>query len=118
MHEYALCQTLVAAVLEAYGEVAPAPRSLRAARVAVGAMHQVIPEYFEEAYGLLVKETPLAGSRLELRAIPVTALCEACGWEGAVELPFICCGGCGAHGVTVKSGKELYLEGLEVVADD
>lgn len=118
MHEYAIGRNLIDAVCGIYGEIDPPPAALNAAHVVVGALHQIVPEYLADAYTRLAAATPVAGSRLELHPRPVHVTCGDCGWSGEVALPFIRCAACDSCGVKLNSGRELYLERLEVETHD
>ncbi|HOF88283.1 MAG TPA: hydrogenase maturation nickel metallochaperone HypA [Armatimonadota bacterium] len=118
MHEFAIGEALVSAVLSELAAVQPPPARLTRVRVVVGAMRQVVPEYLEFAYEVLTQETPAAGSALEIRALPITVRCHACHWEGTVELGVFLCGACGAADLAPLTGMELYLDQLEVEHDD
>ncbi len=114
MHEFAICEQLVATVLEELARMpAPAPKLL-CVRIAVGGMQQVVPESMDMAFEVLTQDTPAAGARLEIRRVPVVLDCRKCGWHGEVKPNLIRCGACAAGDVQVVSGKELYLESLEV----
>jgi hydrogenase nickel incorporation protein HypA/HybF len=118
MHEFAIGETLVHAVLTELAAVEPPPARLLSARVVVGAMRQVVPDYLQFAYEVLTKETPAAGSTLCVEARPITARCQACDWQGELELGIFLCGACGAPNLTQLTGMELYLDRLEVEYDD
>jgi len=114
MHEVAIGQSLVAAVLEELRRHGVPPGALRVTHVVAGQLHQIVPEALASAYEVLTRDTPAAGSTLELRVRPLEARCPACGWHGAVEPPVFLCGACGAGGIELLGGSELYLESLEV----
>ena len=92
-------------------------RPLRVVRVVAGQQHQIVPDALVFAYELLTRDTPAAGSRLELRIRPLEARCPSCGWQGALEPPVFLCGACGQGGIELLGGNELYLESLEVARD-
>lgn len=114
MHEMAICSGLVDVVLEEWERLDPPPRRLHGVRVIAGALHQLVPEFLETAYELLTRGTPAEGSRLELVIQPVTAVCPSCGWSGSIAPPFFRCGGCADTGIELRTGKELYLDQLNV----
>ncbi len=118
MHEIAIGQNLVAAVLQEMRQRQVPPGALRVTRVVAGQMHQIVPEALATAYDLLSRDTPAAGSTLALRILPLEARCPACGWRGALEPPVFLCGACGQGGIELLSGNELYLESLEVASAD
>lgn len=114
MHEYAICAGLVDAVLEELDALDPPGGRLRRVRVVAGALHQFVPEFMETAFGLLTRDTPAAGARLELAIRPVTARCPACGWSGEIAVPFFQCPACGSLRLDLLTGKELYLDQLTI----
>ena len=118
MHELSLGQALVATVLRELKERQIPAGSLRAARVAVGQLHQVVPDALTFAYDQLILDTPAAGSKLEIRMVPLLAHCPGCGWEGEIEMPVFLCASCRKAGLELRTGQELYLEALEIDSHD
>lgn len=80
----------------------------------VGEMTNAVPEALEAAFEVLSQGTNTEGARLEIRSIPLTAACSECGWEGKTEKFNFICPECSALGLEIKSGRELYVESLEV----
>lgn len=117
MHEFAIGEALVQAVLTELAAVEP-PGRLISVRVVVGAMRQVVPEYLDFAYEVLTRDTPAAGSALVVSLQPITARCEACGWDGELEPGIFLCQACAGTQLTQLTGMELYLDKLEVECDD
>jgi hydrogenase nickel incorporation protein HypA/HybF len=117
MHEFAIGEALVQAVLAELAALQP-PARLVSVRVVVGAMRQVVPEYLDFAYEVLTRDTPAAGSALIVEAQPITARCDACDWEGALEPGIFLCPGCAGTQLTQVTGMELHLDKLEVEYDD
>jgi hydrogenase nickel incorporation protein HypA/HybF len=83
-------------------------------QVVIGDMHQIVDESFIMAYETLTAGTPFEGSRLVIEKQRVHARCPECGWEGAVNVPFFLCGGCGGGGLEIISGKEMYIREMEI----
>jgi len=117
MHELSICSALVKIVSAELQRQAPSAKLLKAV-VCVGDLRQVIPETLTFAYETLVAGTSLAGSKLEIRHVPVTARCEKCGWEGALRENYFICPKCGGHDLDLLTGRELHLESLEVDNDE
>ena len=113
MHEVSICQGLVKVVLDEMAKRAIPAGALLRVRVVAGALHQIVPESLEFAYDLLTRETPAAGSKLELRIASLVARCTACDWRGTIAPPIFLCGACGAS-VESEGGDELYVENLEI----
>lgn len=118
MHELSLCKSLVTAATDEYEKIRPRPRRLVRSRVVVGALRRVVPEFMQDAYKLLVKDTPAAGSELEVITAPVTGRCGDCGWKGELAAGDFTCGDCGSGNVELTGGMELYLDKLEVESDE
>lgn len=118
MHEFAIGEELVKAVLEEMKRLTRPPRNLRSVGVVVGALRQLSPEHLRFAYEVLTRDTPAAGSALEITTMPVTALCRDCGWQGEIDgMPFLC-QDCGAVNLQTLHGMELFLDRLEVEYSD
>lgn len=116
MHELSICEGLLKAVLSELGRQGPGARLVKV-RIAVGGLRQVVPESLTFAYEALSESTPAAGSALEIVAIPVTARCRKCAWEGRIEQRLFNCGACRSPDVETLTGKELYLESMEIDRD-
>lgn len=114
MHELSICGSILNNVLEELSDRGQEDVKVTKVRVVVGRMHQVIPDFMKTAYSALTKDTPVAGSVLEIKAVPVTLHCTDCGWEGDVPGPMFLCESCSGCKVEFLHGKELYLESLEV----
>lgn len=112
MHEFSLCQSLIHAVESELEQLDVLPGRLVKVRVVVGELRQVVPDFMESAYTALTNDTPLAGTVLSLRFIPIRVRCEHCGWEGEIKPPIFQCAECKVFGVEVLAGKELFLDGL------
>ena len=83
-------------------------------RLKVGAMTHVNPESVAFYLEILAKGTPAEGVRLEADLIPLRARCRACAEEfGVVESQFAC-PHCGETGTEIVSGRELYVDSIEV----
>ena len=114
MHEYSICQRIINVTQSEYSRISPPPKKLNKVHVVVGRLHQIIPDYLVSAYALLTKDTDLEGSTMELTIKPVTCKCSLCGWEGQIEFPLFECLSCQSMDVELVSGKELYLDRLEI----
>ena len=114
MHELSLGEALVKIVLEELAARKIPPGRLRIARVAVGRLHQVVPDALQFAYEAFTQDTPAAGSKLELHEIPLLAHCPDCNWDGEIVPPVFRCGNCHAGRLEWRTGREFHLEALEI----
>jgi hydrogenase nickel incorporation protein HypA/HybF len=118
MHEFSICEGIVRAVTDEMARHRAGAGSLRATRVVVGKLHQIVPDNLTFAYDVLIRDTPAAGSRLEISFVPITARCKACGWTGEIQSPLFLCGACNSGEIELVTGKELYVDNLEIETDE
>lgn len=91
--------------------------TLVAVRVCHGALSNVVPEALQFAFEAQTLDTPFAGARLELKAIPLVLQCCAC--EHTFSPPegdgvFASCPKCGQPlGHRVQQGDELFVEHID-----
>ena len=114
MHEFALCQSILETAVNAHAQLEPPGGKLLEVRVVAGGMHAVVPDYLQNAWQALRRDTVAEEASLTLRMTPITAACGDCSWEGEVVAPNFICGDCGHYGVTITGGREFYVETLEV----
>ncbi len=114
MHEFSLCESILTTALREFEKLSPRPPALMRVRVVMGAMHQVVPDYLQSAWGMLSRDTDAAGATLDLEMTPVTASCQECGWSGGIEPPAFVCGECGGFSVKVIGGNEFFIKTMEV----
>jgi hydrogenase nickel incorporation protein HypA/HybF len=118
MHEFAIGEELVKAVLGEVDRLTPTRCTVRSVRVVVGALRRVSPEHLLFAYEVLTQDTPAAGSVLEITPVPVTASCRDCGWQGEIDDRIFICRDCSAANLQTLHGMELHLDRIEVEYDD
>jgi hydrogenase nickel incorporation protein HypA/HybF len=113
MHELSIVSSVVESVTES---LAAWPRArVLEVRLRVGVLASVVEDSLQFCYGIATENTPLAGSRLVVRSIPVTVHCQACHRAG--ELPSLQdfrCPHCGVPATDVRSGRELEIESVEI----
>ena len=80
----------------------------------VGEMTNAVPAALEAAFMVYAGGTNVAGAKLVITVIPLTAYCKECRWEGKIEQHEFICPQCSSLGLQIKSGRELYVESLEV----
>ncbi len=118
MHEMSIAASLLAIVREELERHDGA----RLTRVCVkyGRLSQLVPDSLTFAWEVLTKGTPLEQSVLELEEVPLLVACSDCGLEFQPEegqLLLMPCPACGEDlGHKVLSGKEMYLDHIEVDA--
>jgi hydrogenase nickel incorporation protein HypA/HybF len=109
MHEFSIASAIVATAVKHAGG-----RRVTSVQVRIGALRQVVPEALTFAFGIVTRETPCEGARLEWEAVPLRVRCAPCAATATLERPPFRCPGCGSGSVDVVSGEELEVESIEV----
>ncbi|SRR6266567_1787957 len=113
MHELSIISSVVDSVIESL-ESYPGARVIEV-RLRVGALAAVVEDSLQFCYELATRDTPLEGSRLVMKIVPVTVHCAACGQDGALEsLQSFRCPHCGEPASEVRQGREMEIEAFEI----
>jgi hydrogenase nickel incorporation protein HypA/HybF len=113
MHELSLVASVVETVTESL-EKYPGAR-VTEVRLKVGALAAVVEESLQFCYGIATEDTPLAGSRLVVRILPVMVHCDACGEDGEIEsLQSFRCPRCGELAGDIRQGREMEIDAIEI----
>jgi hydrogenase nickel incorporation protein HypA/HybF len=116
MHEMSIVQALIEAVDK---ELAAHPgAAVKTVRVRIGALRLVVPEMMQTCYAAATRDTPLAGTRLEIENVPAHARCRQCGSEFPVEEDWFQCPQCRSLDGELLSGRELDLMSIELSQPD
>jgi len=116
MHELGLAREIVAVACECIDGGSPTPargRAIVRVVVEVGDLALVVPESLHFCYDLVTRDTPAAGSTLELIRVPGRARCRSCGAEFAANTLVAACS-CGSVDLHWLSGHELRIKEMEV----
>jgi hydrogenase nickel incorporation protein HypA/HybF len=88
-----------------------------AVRVRVGALRQVVPESLLFCWTMVVADTDLADTTLELDHIPVRVHCRRCATDSTLRPPLtFACVACGNPSVQVTAGEEFEVTALQFAA--
>lgn len=113
MHEMSLVQNIIDIVeqeMKRHGV-----EQLKAINLAVGRMSAVVPEQMILCYEILTSQTPLAGTVLNIRQVPITYQCEDCREEFESEGIASRCPFCKSENLEMTFGRELRIESIEVM---
>jgi hydrogenase nickel insertion protein HypA len=94
------------------------PRRVLAIRVRVGELCGVDPTLLSNAYGELVRDTPLRGVPLEIESAPLEAVCEQCGNKFRIDRFRYECDKCGSLRLSLRGGDELRLDSVKLEEDE
>ncbi|MBU0982864.1 MAG: hydrogenase maturation nickel metallochaperone HypA [candidate division Zixibacteria bacterium] len=115
MHELAMADSIVTGVLEEIGR--RGITRVLAVGLEVGELMDVVPDSLKFGFEVAVRGTELAGARLEITEVPLTAECPGCTQSFRVEKYLFVCPICGNRDINVLTGKELRVTFLEIDDD-
>lgn len=112
MHELSLCRSIFTIV-----DRARADREVQVVHLQVGQLRQVVPATLEYCWSMVIEQTPLAGSRLDIDHVPVVLDCSDCGARTTVEHALVLtCASCGSGVITLHSGEEFMVTSMQLTA--
>jgi hydrogenase nickel insertion protein HypA len=124
MHEYSLMQRIIETILKNLEDGTDFQgRKVKEVVLQIGALDIHSPESFRQAFEVLVRDTPLSSSTLQLNVIPGSISCPKCGYQGTCQedvdghnpLPCTECPQCGTvAGVIGGRG----VEAIELILED
>ena len=112
MHEMAITESMLNIALE-HAERAEAQR-ITYINLVVGQISGVVDESVQFYFDLLSKDTIAEGARLVMEKISARFRCTSCGQEFPLQDRSWICPVCQGLGGEVISGREFYMESIEV----
>ena len=110
VHELSLCGS-IANIVERHA----AGRSVSVIRIQIGQLRQVVPDTLVYCWDLVSEGTSLAGSRIDVEAIPACIRCLVCDQIAEVgDLPVLVCRECGSTDAEIVSGEEFMITSLDL----
>jgi hydrogenase nickel incorporation protein HypA/HybF len=109
VHELAIMESVVDRVAEQL-----AGERIAAVRLEIGELAGVDVDALRFCFDVCTRDTPLAGSALEILAISGRALCRSCGAEQAMRSLAAPCA-CGSFDRELTAGDEIRLKDVEVL---
>jgi hydrogenase nickel incorporation protein HypA/HybF len=117
MHELSIISSVVDSVMETL-ESYPGARVMEV-RLRVGVLAAVVEDSLQFCYGMATEGTPLEGSRLVVKPVPVVMHCVRC--DADVELKGVQsfrCARCDEPCGDLRQGRELEIEAIEIEEAD
>jgi hydrogenase nickel incorporation protein HypA/HybF len=81
--------------------------------VRVGELKAVEPESLKFWFDAIARDNNMDVSELEVEEVPVSWGCSYCGREYDPDSPTLICSNCGSKELTMVSGEELEVSGVE-----
>jgi hydrogenase nickel incorporation protein HypA/HybF len=112
MHELGVTQNILQIAIE-HGQKAGA-KKIRAINLVIGGLSGIIDESVQFYFDFVSKETMAEGAKLIFKKVPVRFRCRSCGKEFDFQGEQWTCPDCGSSGPEIVTGREFYLESIEV----
>ncbi|MDO4732433.1 MAG: hydrogenase maturation nickel metallochaperone HypA [Bacillota bacterium] len=112
MHELALTESILRIAVEAAKE--NQAQKVLEIRIKIGAYSGVVPQYIQEYFNIVSRGSIAENAHLLIEMIPARVECGSCGAVTEVERFRSKCGACGSTDVKLLSGREYYVDSLEV----
>ncbi len=112
MHEQSIVESLVSISLE-NAQKANATRIV-SVHVVVGELSGVVEDAMDFYFGFLTKGTIAAGACLSVEHVPARLRCRSCNTTFAARENDFQCPSCSKLEADIISGRELYVDRLEV----
>lgn len=112
MHELSIAMSIVDMAQE---EAERRDVTIEAVYLELGALSGIVAEALSFSYEMACSGTPLEGSRLVIKQVPIEAYCPSCKVTRAVSsIQWFCCPECGTPTPEIVHGRELAITALEV----
>ncbi|MCL2492667.1 MAG: hydrogenase maturation nickel metallochaperone HypA [Clostridiales bacterium] len=112
MHEYPITESIIE-IAQRQGREAGAARVSRISLV-VGERSGYIPESIQMYFDIIARGTLCEGAALDITTVKPRLRCPVCGTEFE-RAPFsFACPICGADGEPTETGREFYIEEIEI----
>ncbi len=108
MHELAIAEGVVAAVLERLPEA-----KVTGVRLEIGMLSGVLASPLRFCFDLVTDGTNLEGATLDIDEPAASCECRDCGAKFELDCPIVLCD-CGGADVAVLSGTELRIVSVQV----
>jgi hydrogenase nickel incorporation protein HypA/HybF len=108
MHELALMESVVEAVIEQLGD-----QRVALVRLEIGALAGVAVDAMRFSFDICSRGTSLEGATLDVVEVPARGRCRACGSEHVMRRFGTSCT-CGSFDLELIAGGELRLKEVEV----
>ena len=112
MHEYSVTESMLSLALEKAGE-AGAKRITRI-NLVIGELSGVVNECVQFYFDVVSKNTIAGGAELAFEVRPLKLRCRKCQTVFTPQNSEWSCPGCHEAGIEIVSGRECYMESIEV----
>jgi hydrogenase nickel incorporation protein HypA/HybF len=79
-----------------------------------GKLAAIYPLALETCMKAISRNTPVEGAELVINEVPIQSQCRSCGAVTEFDEPPFICAMCGGAQLDIISGRELFVESIEV----
>jgi hydrogenase nickel incorporation protein HypA/HybF len=110
VHELSVCGSIADIVARrAHG------RRVDTIHIRIGQLRQIVPDTLVYCWSVVIADTTLDGSSLEVESVPARINCQVCGVTQEVGYyPLLLCAACDSADVTVVTGEEFLITSLDL----
>jgi len=112
MHELPVTMSILSIALE-HAKNVQASKIIQI-KLSIGELSGIVPEFVQSQFNMLSKDTIAAGANLEFHRPPSKLRCRNCAKIFSPEGRNWICPNCGEQKVEIVSGRECYVESMEV----
>ena len=112
MHEFAITQSILSIILQKAQEVEA--RQITKVDLLVGRLTGYVPECIKLQFDILSRNTAAAGASLNFNQPSSKLHCRKCNIEFTSDSFDLICPECRSLEIDILSGRELYVESMEV----
>ena len=112
MHELSVTQSILNIALDS-AKKADA-KKINKIKIVVGEMTGYIPQYVQEYFNIVSRDTIAEGAELEFKKISAAAMCNECGKETTLTDFRFVCAHCGGRDLKLAHGREFLVDSIDV----
>jgi hydrogenase nickel incorporation protein HypA/HybF len=114
MHELTIAKNIIS-IVENELKTRNYQKNVKKVVFSAGKMNAIIPESLKFGFDVLKKNSPfLTQSELEITEIPIKIKCNNCDREMDISEPMFICDKCGSIDIEILSGKDMFVESIEL----
>jgi hydrogenase nickel incorporation protein HypA/HybF len=116
MHELGIAINIV----EVVQRHLPADKQMRVKKIFIraGKLTAIYPPALETCVQVVARDTPVEGAELLIVQDPIRAQCRSCHAVSEFDEPPFVCAMCGQMQLDIVSGRDLFVESIEVEEGD
>jgi hydrogenase nickel incorporation protein HypA/HybF len=112
MHELPVTQSILEIALR-HARQAGSSRVV-ALNLTIGQLSSIVDDSIQFYWDIIAKDTIAEGARLVFNRVPIQLACLNCDRQYTPDQEDFACPACGSAQIKVISGKEFFLESIEV----